>query len=179
MTYLIIGTPDSGKSEKAESLAMELAGGGKKYYIATMIPYGEEGSQRVKRHLERRDGKGFETIEKPLRVNELADMFSDILKSTCLLECMSNLIGNEMHEENNSGMSDEELTEYITEDVLRLADKVTNLVIVTNSFEDDENYDDDTRRYVRLVSMVNESLKNKVESVYELSEGEWRLSGDN
>ncbi len=176
MTYLIIGTPDSGKSEKAESLTMELAGEGKKYYIATMIPYGEEGAQRVKRHLERRNGKGFETKEKPVRVQELIDTVSDISKATCLLECMSNLIGNEMHEENNSGMTDEELTDYIIEDVMRLAGEVINLVIVTNSFEDDESYDDDTRRYVRLVSMVNESLKNSVDRVYELSEGKWQLS---
>ncbi len=179
MTYLIIGTPDSGKSEKAESLSVELAGGEKKIYIATMIPFGEEGAKRVKRHLERRDGKGFETIEKPIRVHELTDMITDISNATCLLECMSNLIGNEMHEKDNHMMSDKELTEYITEDVMQLAGKAANLVIVTNSFDDDESYDDDTRRYVRLVNLINNSLKSRVDRVYELSEGEWHLSENN
>ena len=44
MTVLIIGTPDSGKSEKAEEIALSLSQGKKKYYIATMIPYGEAGT---------------------------------------------------------------------------------------------------------------------------------------
>ncbi len=43
MVDLIIGTPDSGKSKRAEDLALKLSGDGKRIYLATMDPFGEEG----------------------------------------------------------------------------------------------------------------------------------------
>ena len=175
MTVLIIGTPDSGKSEKAEEIALSLSQGKKKYYIATMIPYGEEGKERVKKHLRLRDGKGFVTIEKPLDVHELTDEISDLSQSTCLLECMSNRIGNEMHREGAADLS--ELPGLISESVTNLAQDCGDLVIVTNRFPmDAPDYDEDTRDYVRLVDAVNNDLKIKVDRIYELAGGEWKIS---
>ena len=43
MVVLIIGIPDSGKSKMAEKWAVRLSNGGRKFYIATMIPFGEDG----------------------------------------------------------------------------------------------------------------------------------------
>ena len=43
MLILITGASGSGKSEYAEKICCELAGSAKKYYIATMQPYGAEG----------------------------------------------------------------------------------------------------------------------------------------
>lgn len=174
MTILVVGTPNSGKSKKAEELSVNLSKGGKKYYIATMIPFGKEGEERVKRHLARRDGKGFTTIEKPLHVNELLTYVPDLADSTCLLECMSNLIGNEMHDVNNAGMSDDALADYITASVKAISDVSKNMVIVTNHFPpEDENYDDDTRKYVALIDMVNDRLKAMADNVYEIEDGKW------
>ena len=175
MTVLIIGTPDSGKSEKAEETALFLAQDKKKYYIATMIPYGEEGKKRVEKHLKLREGKNFITIEKPVDVHELADEIPDLKKSTCLLECMSNLIGNEMHRE--GALDLEELPEHISRSVMKLADSCGDLVIVSNSFPmDDPDYDEDTRNYVRLVRAVNDDLRRRADRVYELTKGEWTVS---
>ncbi len=174
MTILIIGTPDSGKSEKAEALAMELAIGQKKYYIATMIPYGEEGARRVEKHRRLREGKGFITIEKATAVHELSRGIPDLKESTCLLECMSNLIGNEMHKIDQSNKTN--LAAGIVDSVMEMAESAGNLVIVSNRFPlEDDSYDEDTRKYVRLVSQVNEVLSSKVDKVYELREGsgEW------
>ena len=50
MMILVVGSPDSGKSVKAEELAAELSGNEKKIYLATMIPFGEEGAARVEKH---------------------------------------------------------------------------------------------------------------------------------
>ena len=33
------------------------------YYIATMVPYGKETEQKILRHRQMRNGKGFETLE--------------------------------------------------------------------------------------------------------------------
>ena len=56
MIILVIGTPNSGKSEYAENLLLELAGANPKLYMATMIPYGREGEERVKKHRALRAG---------------------------------------------------------------------------------------------------------------------------
>ena len=184
MIYLVLGTPDSGKSAKAESIVMDIAGAGKKYYIATMIPYGEEGTKRVKKHRDMRAGKGFETIECPVKVHELISRTSDLKDATVLLECMSNLIGNEMHNPEISdrinfeceayGKADKaddlaKMCDYIVDSVMTLAMVVENIVIVANHFSlEDEGYDEDTRRYVTLVDMVNTELKKRVDKVYEL-----------
>lgn len=168
MIFLVLGTPDSGKSAKAEALTMELSGDGKRYYIATMIPFGQEGEKRVLKHRKMREGKGFETIECPVKVHEIIYKLESANESTCLLECMSNLIGNEMHLPGQE-MDDKEITEYIVDSVMTVSRAVKNLVIVANLFPlDGEGYDEDTKRYVTVVDMVNKELKKRVDKVYEL-----------
>ncbi len=172
MIVLVLGTPDSGKSEKAESLVMELSctKEEQRYYIATMIPFGEEGKKRVQKHRQMREGKGFVTIECPVKITEALGKISSPNMATCLLECMSNLIGNEMHDAENQHQKDDmELCALIVDEVMSLAGCVRNLVVVSNSFPlQDEGYDEDTRRYVQLVDMVNKELKQRVDKVYEI-----------
>ena len=61
MTYFISGGAKNGKSTLAQDIAVAL--GGKRYYVATMISTGEEDNERIRRHIEDRDGMGFETVE--------------------------------------------------------------------------------------------------------------------
>ncbi len=61
-----------GKSEYAEKSAVNLRAV-QKYYIATMQPYGAEGTQRIRRHHALRQGKGFETIEQYQNVSKAFD----------------------------------------------------------------------------------------------------------
>ncbi len=62
MMTLVTGGCKCGKSHYAEKLLENFAG--KKYYIATMEPYGEEAMTAIARHRKLRAGKGFETIER-------------------------------------------------------------------------------------------------------------------
>ena len=172
MVVLIIGVPDSGKSKRAEDRAMELAAGAQKYYIATMIPFGQEGQERVEKHRNMRMGKGFETIECPSGLGDKIDDIRGIESATCLLECMSNLVGNEMHGE--ISYSEDELVEHIARDIRKLCDRAQNVVIVSNSFPlEGEGYDEDTRNYVRVMELVNQELKKISDETYEFSCGKW------
>ena len=67
MFHLITGGSGSGKSEYAEQKLMEYAshskGNKKRYYIATMMPFGKETEEKIARPRRLRAGKGFETIE--------------------------------------------------------------------------------------------------------------------
>lgn len=128
MLYLVTGGSGSGKSEYAETLVCELCrekGGGAKYYIATMIPYGEETKRKIARHQELRKEKAFHTkecflnlksfvqeefvreeykqkafaVEKAAKQLQLTEKEMQLNKRFALLECMSNLTANELFEE--------------------------------------------------------------------------------
>lgn len=63
MIVLITGGAKNGKSSLAQNLAVKLAEGGKRYYIATMIPSDQEDRDRIRRHIADRDGWASETVE--------------------------------------------------------------------------------------------------------------------
>ncbi len=179
MIVLVIGKPDSGKSKRAEELAMTLAGENKKLYLATMIPYGEEGAKRVEKHRKMRDGKGFVTIECQTDLEELSTHKEIGENVTCLLECVSNLAGNEMYKDAQKYWSIDQLKDKITHDIISLSEKIENMVIVTNKFELEESFDEDTIRYVELVNNVNEALKGYADRIYDITGEEWQIYENN
>ena len=177
MITLIIGTPDSGKSALAEKLAVEQAKANdisrpknqsRLIYLATMIAYDEAGRKRIEKHRKQREGKGFITIEKAMEIFDEPELFQE--KDTVLLECITNLVGNEMYEntEKYLGTSEknirkidgEAVSDKIAKDIEKLSLVVRNLVIVSNRFSDQEmaSYDDETRKYMETVNRVNGRL---------------------
>ena len=179
MFVLIIGTPDSGKSERAERLISELAGKNSKFYIATMIPYGEEGTSRVEKHRAMREGKDFETIECPNSIHLLKGRLTGQDSANILLECISNLVGNEMYLEDNKNLTDAELVDYIIKSVFELSTCAENIVVVTNEFEVEDSFDEETIRYVRLIHEVNVRLRELADRVDEIIDGSWYVTNDN
>jgi adenosylcobinamide kinase/adenosylcobinamide-phosphate guanylyltransferase len=156
MMILVVGKPDSGKSVRAEALALELARDGKKIYLATMEPFGEAGQRRIEKHRRLRAGKGFVTVEKPLALKELESEFQG---SVCLLECVSNLVGNEMHAPGREGWDPRQVADLVIDEVRWLASQAKELVAVTNEFGLEEDFDEDTRKYVEITSLVNSGLE--------------------
>lgn len=94
MVYLIIGGSGSGKSAYAEQLMERFTGVTEKYYLATMQIFDEEGEKRKEKHRAARQGKGFLTIEQPRDIKKVVEQIKP--GSAVLLECMSNLVANEM-----------------------------------------------------------------------------------
>ncbi len=180
MMILVVGTPDSGKSLLAENISEELSADNQKYYIATMIPFGEDGKRRVERHRKMREGKGFITLEWPVDVaTEMVKLCAsdslEMCEATLLLECMSNLIGNEMHRDGMESQGDMQIINKVVSDVDFLNSKAGNLVVVTNDFpREDDGYDDDTIRYVNLVSMINKELMAISDVTYCSIDGKWQ-----
>ncbi|MBR6404065.1 MAG: bifunctional adenosylcobinamide kinase/adenosylcobinamide-phosphate guanylyltransferase [Eubacterium sp.] len=178
MVILVVGTPDSGKSEHAEQLISELAGNHSKLYIATMVPYGEEGATRIEKHRAMREGKDFETIECPNSIHMLKAKLSEYDSPNLLLECMSNLVGNEMYLSSNRNLSDTHLADYIFGTVRDLCTCAENVVIVTNEFEQEDTFDDETIRYVTLIHDVNIRLREFADRTHEIIDGSWIISNN-
>ena len=170
MMTLIIGGSGSGKSAYAEDYMVSISEDRKKYYIATMQIYDEEGKRKVERHRMLRGGKGFSTIEQPLDIGNAAEKLEDGDK-TALLECISNLTANEMFLEEVPG-TEEVITEKIVGGIAVLNRELTHLVIVSNDvFEDGNVYDKTTMAYIRAMGRINQKLAEMADEVVEVVVG--------
>ena len=175
MLILVTGGSGSGKSAFAESVVMGLKTR-PNLYIATMYPFDEECHRRIARHRLMRRDKGFETLECYTGLKDAKIPSS----GTTLLECMSNLVANEMFggeaEDSASRMSETEredfLVEKVTGGIRTLAEKLDKLVIVSNNvFEDGIPYDAQTMSYIRVLGRVNQELARMADHVTEVIVG--------
>ena len=170
MMTLIIGGSGSGKSAYAEDYMVSISEDRKKYYIATMQIYDEEGKRKVERHRMLRGGKGFSTIEQPIDIGKAAEKMEDG-ERTALLECISNLTANEMFLGEIPG-TEEVITEKIVGEIAVLNRELTHLVIVSNNvFEDGNVYDKTTMAYIRAMGRINQKLAEMADEVVEVVVG--------
>ena len=180
MLHIVYGGSASGKSSYAESFAMSLQGEGRLRYIATMYPYkwntteiDPETMQRIERHRAMRADKGFDTVECYRHVEHIVAKRQDVL----LLECMSNLLANEMYLEpdSNAGSDMAEtmspVSNKIVQALIDLSTRVQELVIVTNDVFSDGGsltYDESTREYVKNLAEINCALAREAATVTEV-----------
>lgn len=162
MFVLITGGSGSGKSEYGENLALKLNAKEKMTYIATMFPYGEETLLKIKRHKEMRKGKGFETFECYKGLKDI----NKPLHSTVMLECMSNLLANELYMEN--GAKDNAIDEIMT-GVKKLSQESDNIIIISNEvFSDSAELDKEMSTYIRLLGKINREIGNMADVICEV-----------
>ncbi|SFQ47217.1 adenosylcobinamide kinase /adenosylcobinamide-phosphate guanylyltransferase [Lachnospiraceae bacterium XBB1006] len=166
MISLIYGGSGSGKSAFAEARVLELSTE-KRVYLATMQVYGNEGRQKVKRHRKMRETKGFSTIE---RQRALTGCIADNT-ATVLLECVSNLVANEMFV-GETMVPKEQVVHTVVEGITHVANHVKHLVMVSNNiFEDETGYSEETEEYRRALGEVNRQLAAMSDEVIEVVMG--------
>ncbi len=181
MVYLVIGTQNSGKSVLAEKLAMETKDPSR-IYLATMKVCDDDAKERVAKHRKQREGKGFVTVEKEYDITDVLSGMEKPDETTLCLECVSNLVGNELYDNpENFGVKEllaseaetagkkAEFADRVAAEIKAVADKVSNIILVTNEYEDkDDEFDDETKLYVELLKMVNERISGFSDETYDL-----------
>lgn len=95
---LILGGARSGKSRRAEALALEWGRERDEtwVYLATAEPFDDEMGARVAQHRADRDGRGWITVEEPLELVRALDRETTTGR-VVLVECLSTWLGNLMH----------------------------------------------------------------------------------
>ena len=134
-------------------------------YIATMYPFDEESRKRVQRHRKMRQGKGFETVECYTGLDKIR------LPENCtvLLECMSNLVANEMFQEEGAH---ENTVEAVLKGVRHIREQAGNLVIVTNEiFSEAADYQGETELYQEYLGQINQKIAEIADQVVEVVYG--------
>lgn len=167
MITLIYGGSSSGKSAYAEEYVCQ-SNCKKRYYLATMQANDPESVKRIERHRNLRAGKDFITLEQPY---DIANTIVPEEDSVVLLECMSNLVANEMFRDGKVN-SEKATVDKIIKDLEFLDSRVAQLVIVSNDvFEDGLEYDDFTKEYLRALGHINAKLAKMADKSVEVIVG--------
>lgn len=178
MTALVFGGGGSGKSARAEELAVSLKREGGLFYLATMDGSGNEAASRIERHRALRNGKGFITIEQPRDLGEILERHS-LEGGTVLLECLSNLAANEMFPPGGDAApaSEEFLFDKISAELSMLEKACLNLVIVSNDiFREGFFLSPDSsnlllKNYISLLARLHGFAAERADLVIEVAAG--------
>ena len=167
MITLMYGGSSSGKSAYAEDYVCH-SNCKNRYYLATMKAQDDESIERIERHRSLRAGKDFITLEQPY---DIANTIEPMEDSIILLECMSNLVANEMFRDGKV-YPQATIVSKIIADIKTLSSKVSQLVIVSNDvFEDGLEYDDYTKEYLRALGRINAEIAKMADKAVEVVVG--------
>lgn len=159
MLILVTGASGSGKSKFAENAALQF--GQHVTYIAAMKPDGADAQKRIDRHRAMRQGKGFHTVER------YTDIKSLDVRTPAILECLPNLLANEMFSPEGCGAENAE--NETAEGIRTLAEKCGNLVVVTDEVgSDGVTYDAATEKYKKILGSLNRRIARAADEVYEV-----------
>ena len=177
MNYFISGGCKNGKSYYAQQVAQNMARelNVPLYYLATMIPVDDEDRARIRRHLDERDGWGFETIEQGLNI-------CDCLTGTTvtgqavdpngvfLLDSVTALLMNEMFK--LDGTVDLDAADRLSTELTEFASRTGNTVFVSDYIYSDAClYEELTEKYRQGLAMLDRTLAKQCDQVIEVAYG--------
>ena len=170
MIVFITGGAKNGKSSFAQELAVKLARGGKRYYLATMIPCDEEDRDRIRKHIADRDGLDFVTIECGRDIASclrLADA-----NGSFLLDSVTALLMNELYPDSTTWALDPTAPERCERGLTELCRKVSNIVLVSDYiYSDAVKYDPETECFRRGLARLDRAMAGIADTVIEVSAG--------
>lgn len=162
MRIVVTGGAASGKSAHAERILCRHTPDVSRLYLATMQPFGKAAESRIARHRTLRAGKGFDTAE---RYTDLAHFRAARPYGGILLECISNLLANELFAPDGAGR---DAVRAILAGLDALEAQCNVLVVVTNEiFADGEAYPEETMRYMRMLGIINQALFSSADAAAE------------
>ena len=168
MTVFISGGAKCGKSSFAQDLTVALAENGKRYYVATMIPTGEEDFNRIRRHISDRDGMGFETVE----------CFKDIMDvakphGTFLVDSITSLVQNSLFPVDKNYEMDLNGASRCADALIQFAHTVRHAVFVSDYiYSDAEAFSESTEMYRKCLADIDRRLAAVCDTVVEVSAGQ-------
>lgn len=148
MKILICGGSKSGKSAFGERIALLLSS--PHYYVATMIATDAEDKERIRRHVDRRSGLSFQTLEQGRDLTRVLERRGR--EGTFLVEAVTSLLANEMF---GSGTYDPEALERVREDMDTFLRQAENVVLVfDNLYLDAAPLDQGSEAYRRALAQL-------------------------
>ena len=167
MTVFLSGGAKCGKSAIAQDIAVKLAAGERLCYVATMIPSGAEDDERIRRHLQDREGMGFETLECFRDILSIADK-----NGTFLVDNITSLIQNALFPPEKGYEMDVPGAQRCSDELVEFAKSVGHAVFVSDYiYSDAERYSESTERYRRCLAAADRMLARVCDVVIEVAAG--------
>ena len=165
MTVFISGGAKCGKSSLAQNIAVAL--GGKRRYVATMLPSGEEDNERIRRHIADRDGLGFETVECFQNILSVADP-----DGTFLVDSVTSLLQNSLFPVEKNYEMDIDAANRCADELIQFAGTVRHAVFVSDYiYSDAERYSESTEMYRKNLASIDRRLTAACDTVIEVTAG--------
>ena len=170
MKILVTGGVKNGKTDYAQELTLRLANGGKRYYVATMLPWDEEDRLRIRLHRENRAGMGFETLEQGRSILSCLDTASK--NGAFLLDSTTALLMNELFSDTVTFRPNIDAAEQCVKDLVTFAQCAENIVIVSDGmYTDAAIYDEATELYRKYLAKIDRALATVCDTVIEVTAG--------
>ena len=172
MTFFISGGAKNGKSSLAQDLTVALANGGKHYYVATMISTGAEDDDRIRRHIEDRDGMGFETVECFRNILDCLHVADP--DGVFLVDSVTAMVQNALFPVEKNYEMDLAGAERCGDELVEFAKKVRHVVYVSDYiYSDAERYSESTESYRKALADIDRRLVGICDTVVEVSAGQY------
>ena len=169
MKILIAGGSKSGKSDYAQTLALQLAGTGRRFYVATMIPFDGEDQARIAAHRAGRAGMGFETVEEPRHLLRCLENGP----GAYLIDSVTALLTNALFPQEADYRFSPEEGERCLSELLAFARQAEDVVLVMDFiFSDSCRYSPETEHFRRLLGTAGQRLAALCDTVLEASAGQ-------
>lgn len=171
MTFFISGGAKNGKSTLAQNLTLELANGGKHYYVATMISTGREDDDRIRRHIADRAGLGFETVE---CFRHILDCLNVVDKDgVFLVDSVTALIQNSLFPAEKNYEMDIPAAQRCADELVEFAKTVRHVIFVSDYiYSDAEGYSESTEMYRKCLADIDRRLARVCDTVVEVVAGQ-------
>lgn len=169
MIVFLSGGAKNGKTALAEDIAVKLSGGGRRFYVATMIPCDDEDRQRIARHRAERAEKGFGTLEIG---RDIASALREGGDAVYLVDSVTALLLNEMYPDFSNPDADPEAAARCRDGLLALAKGAAHTVFLSDYlYSDAVRYDAFTENYRRDLASIDRALADAADAVIELCAG--------
>ena len=171
MTCFISGGAKNGKSTLAQDLAVALANGGKRYYVATMISSGAEDDERIRKHIADRHGMGFETVE---CFQNITDCLNTTDKDAVfLVDSVTALLQNALFPAEQNYEMDLNAASRCADELVAFSHVVRHVIFVSDYiYSDAERYSAATEMYRKCLAAIDRRLARICDAVIEVSAGQ-------
>ena len=172
MTCFVSGGAKCGKSSLAQNLAVKLADGGKRYYVATLIPGGAEDDERIRKHLADRDGMDFETVECFRNILDCLDTADQ--DGAFLVDSVTSLVQNALFPAEKNYEIDIDAAKRCADELVKFACTVRQVVFVSDYiYSAAERYSESTEQYRKCLADVDRRLARICDTVVEVAAGQY------
>jgi adenosylcobinamide kinase/adenosylcobinamide-phosphate guanylyltransferase len=136
-----------------------------------MIPTDGDDRERIRLHLEDREGMGFQTIEQGREVQNCLSQMKP--GATILLDSITSLLMNELFTPENNYLPDETAASRVLAGLKQLISGAANVVFVSDYlFSDAIRYDSSTEAFRSGLGLIHRELAALCDTVVEVASGQ-------